>query len=82
MSIQFSDEESVREGDVTGAKWLRVQGPPSHAVGAMVSMSVIIAGTRYVLDGMIVEVTKRDSLLFITKASAGWAMLATSQRAG
>lgn len=78
MSIQFSDEESVRDGIVAGNKWLRVQGPASHPVGAMISLSVVIGGQRYDLDGMVVEVTRSDSLLFITRASAGWATRATS----
>ncbi|MCC6997978.1 MAG: hypothetical protein IT370_25415 [Deltaproteobacteria bacterium] len=78
MSIQFSDDESVREGDVAGNKWLRVKGPSSHPVGARVSLSIIIGGQRYELDGMVVEVTRSDSLLFITRASAGWAARAPS----
>jgi hypothetical protein len=77
MSIQFSDEQAMREGHVAGGmKWLRVDGPATHAVGAKIVVSVTIAGRRYDLDGMIVEVTPRDSLLYITKASAGWATLA------
>ncbi len=77
MGVQFNDDREMREGRATGAKWLRVEGPPSQRVGEVLNVNVTIAGRQYALDGMVVEVTKRDVLVYITKASAGWTALAT-----
>jgi len=62
----------------SGPKWLRIARTAAQRVGEHITLSLEVGDRRYQLDALVVEVTREDMLLFITKSSAGWTALAAA----